>query len=193
MSKKQSHPLETAVQIFAPKEVGITLVPLSAIEESDNSFLWASCFLSFSTCGIGSAISLFASEYSHSPFIWLVAIFGVVFLIFSIIFFKRACSIRAKARAEATKDEGEDGSTKDAFATLNRIFNEELTDQTEGYSEKDLVKILRRRSAKSVGSDKPADTISLILELGGVFEKIENGKYVYPKNSLIQVFYSEFE
>ncbi len=99
MRDGQNSEISRAEKLLAPPEAYVTLIPLSAIKESDHTFFWAAFFMSIAACLFGCAASLYASSYEHVPFIVLVAGFGFLFLLFFAAFAARGLQIRKNARA----------------------------------------------------------------------------------------------
>ncbi len=108
MPNKQTFDIQQVDNLLAPPEGSITLMPLTAIKESDHAFFWGAFFLSIATCLFGCAASLYASAYDHPPFIILLAGFGLLYLIFFIAFTARGLQIRKQAQARESMKRASD-------------------------------------------------------------------------------------
>jgi hypothetical protein len=97
-SDQQTIDVATAVRLLAPREVGITLVPLSEVEEAESFAFWTTIFISVLTTIGGTLLGLLASGYSNAPVLYLLLFFGVVFLLISAAFGLKVRRIRLSAR-----------------------------------------------------------------------------------------------
>jgi len=102
MAKEESaHDIQTIVRLLAPKEVGIVLVPLSSVEETESTFFWTTVFLGIFTAILGAVISLFSSDYNNRAVITLLICFLCIFfgltVAFAIIGFQKRRLLRERS------------------------------------------------------------------------------------------------
>lgn len=107
MASGKPHDIQTVVNLIAPKEVGVTLVPLESLENVESSRFWASLFLSLFGTIFGAELSLLITAHSNTPVLWLLLVFSVIFLILFICFSVRAYRQNKKARQNAIQADSE--------------------------------------------------------------------------------------
>jgi hypothetical protein len=110
--------IDTLVSILTPKEIGVSLVPLQQLEETESSYFWTSVFLSFLSTLLGSIISLLATDYSNKPVLILLGIFSLIFGCLTGVFAYNSLNQRKKAR---------DNSTRKVKHYSNREINNSIT------------------------------------------------------------------
>jgi len=184
MNDKQSFDIKTAVKLLAPSEVGITLVPLTTIENSDHAFFWAAVFLSLSTCLLGSGISLFASEYPHVPLVILLLIFGVLFLVLFGAFSYRGHSVRKEARSQEmhttetvrkSNEELETEKDSSVFDEIQKRLDDAFGDQVPKTRE-EVFGIFANMSSGDVHVETLGKVIDTLLHNGWFEETEKNGR-----------------
>ncbi len=191
MKDNQALDISYVQNLLAPSEAAVTLLPLTAIKESDHAFFWGAFFLSIATCLFGCAVSLFASAYSHIPFIVLVAAFGLLFLLFFVVFAVRGLHIRRTARALERlmrprdivypKTSGEAGSRTNVSRiqeSISRAFGDGAARSWE-----EAIGILSAMSADEVDVGTLHQVLRALVDVGMFTEKESNGKKMLTFNS----------
>jgi uncharacterized protein YpmB len=104
--------INTIVKLYAPKEVGVTLVPLEKVELAESSWRWAQVFGGIFWTLLGALISLVAVKYENNPVTILLVIFVVIFCAMYAIFSQKGIKELRKAREAAVgTGSGEHGIT----------------------------------------------------------------------------------
>jgi len=103
----QNFDVRTGVRLYAPKEMGVTLVPLQDVEGAEFALFWSAVFLSFSSTGLGAWLSMLASGYDNKPVVYLIALFTLIFAALAVGFGLYGFKKRKNARALAQTPEGE--------------------------------------------------------------------------------------
>jgi hypothetical protein len=99
--------LKTILNILAPKEINVALVPLNQVNDIETSFFWSSIFLSISSTILGAILSLFTTDYNNDPVLYVLLLFFLIFLIFTISFSVKGFKQRMKARKGSLKRSSE--------------------------------------------------------------------------------------
>lgn len=187
MQEKQTLDINHVQNLLAPGEAAITLLPLSAIKESDHAFFWGAFFLSIATCLFGCAASLYASAYAHMPFIVLVAGFGLLFLIFFIVFAVRGLQIRKTARARERLKRPQDivypriTGSNSARTNVSRIHENIGRAFGDGAprSREEVIGMLSDLSADEVDVGTLHQVLNTLVEAGLFKETESNGKKMF--------------
>jgi hypothetical protein len=128
MPTPQSSSVSTLLKVYAPKEVGITLVPLQEVEQAEDSAMWSSFFLMILSLLLGTLLPLFLTDYKNTPVMWILGFVSLAFLILSVAFHCRTRSIRKKIRSAAVgpgttnSEDGEDDEEKKAIKGMMMMF-----------------------------------------------------------------------
>ena len=93
--------IQTLVKLYAPREVGVTLVPYQAVEKAEYLLFWACVFLGILTAFLGSLISLVVINYGNNAVVWLLAIVTFLLFVFFIAFAIRGFRERREVRLAA--------------------------------------------------------------------------------------------
>lgn len=112
-NERKSFDVQTIVQLYAPKVVGVTLVPIETIDKAEWLLFWASVFLSIFAAFLGALMSLIAIDYENIGVIIVLAICTFLLLVLCSVFAQRGFSERGKARSAAI------GSTKGNLDSAN--------------------------------------------------------------------------
>ena len=159
MSKKtsQKHDFETLINLLAPKELDIQLIPLEYVEKTEFLFYWCSIFLAITTSLFGSLVSLIAVGYINKPLIILLAVFMIIFLIifsiFSIKWFKSKKDHRELFKSVKTPDKIE--------LSDNSIMNNKFMSELRSLRLKELNEELKQTVKRQVFFDKSELPIEL--------------------------------
>ena len=103
-NKEPEFSLNPIVNILTPKEIRVSLVPLSQIEDIETSFFWSSIFLSIMTSIFGSLLSLWTTDFENTPVKTILLIFLIIFIILTGTFSFNAFIKRKNARKESSKN-----------------------------------------------------------------------------------------
>jgi len=191
MKDTQTLDINHVQNLLAPAEAAITLLPLSAIKESDHAFFWGAFFLSIATCLFGCAASLYASAYEHMPFIVLLAGFGLLFLIFFIVFAVRGLQIRKGARARERLKRPQDivyprmSGKSSARTNVHRIqenISRAFGDGTPR-SREEVIGMLSAMSADEVDVGTLHQVLNTLVEAGLFKETESNGQKMFTFQS----------
>ncbi|MCF8095566.1 MAG: hypothetical protein K9J79_09440 [Desulfobacteraceae bacterium] len=171
--------------LLTSPEQSVVLLPVSSIRESDHAFFWGAFFLAIATCLFGCAAALYATAYSHMPFIFMIEGFGTMFLIFFAAFVSRGLQIRRKSRAhERRRFSGEivysdkaDGRYAEGagFSMLQESINRELGDGAARTRE-EVIGILSRMSTEEVDVGTLNQVVNTLVESGMFTETESNGR-----------------
>lgn len=123
MSKGTKTDIGTIVKLFAPKEVGVTLIPLQDFENIEFLRFWSSIFFGVFTAFLGSVVSLLVTPYDNAPVLYVLGISTILFLLmfsaFSVKSF--AASKAAKNRALFSDDDGEEDGLEQAARAVKLL------------------------------------------------------------------------
>lgn len=192
MASKHGFNIREVENLLTSSEKSVVLLPVSAIRESDHAFFWGSFFLAIATCLFGCAAALYATSYSHMPFILMIEGFGAMFFIFFGAFITRGLQIRKKARAherrrfpqEVAYSEAADARYSEGagFSRLQKNIKREFGDGKPRTRE-EIIGVLSRMSTEDVDVGTLNQVVDTLLE-AGLFEEAESeGRRVLTFNS----------
>jgi len=191
MPNKQSLDIQQVDNLLAPSEQTITLLPLTAIKESDHAFFWGAFFLSIATCLFGCAASLYASAYEHLPFIILLLGFGLLYLVFFIAFALRGLQIRKHAHAREKMKRNSDmvypraADGRGARVNVSRIqdgITKAFGDGTARTRE-EVIGILSDLSTEEVDVGTLHQVLNSLVDAGAFSETESGGRTLLTYNS----------
>jgi hypothetical protein len=182
--KEKPFDINLVENLLSSSEGMITLLPVTAIKESDHAFFWCAFFLSIASCLFGCAVSLYASAYEHLPFIALLAIFGLLFLIFFLVFSVRGLQIRKRARTrQILKRPGEvayprSSSEGPAGRSISRMHDgiREAFGDGRPRSREEIIGTLSAMSTDEVDVGTLHQVLHTLVDVGLFSETEENGK-----------------
>lgn len=178
--------------LLTSPEPSVALLPISAIRESDHAFFWGAFFLAIATCLLGCAAALYATAYSHKPFIMMIQAFGAMFFIFFAIFIIRGLQIRRKSRAherrrfprEIVYPEAVDGRYGDGagFSRLQESISREFGDGNARTRE-EVVGVLSRMSTEEVDVGTLNQVVNTLVDAGLFTESESDGRKLLTYNT----------
>lgn len=192
MKSKQRFDLREAENLLTSPQQSVALLPVSAIRESDHAFFWSAFFLAIATCLFGCAAALYATSYSHMPFIFMIEAFGAMFFIFFGAFVTRGMQIRKKARAherrrlprEISYPESVDSRYSEGagFSRLQESISREFGDG-KARTKEEIIGIMSRMSTEDVDVGTLNQVVNALVD-AGVFEESESdGRKLLAYNS----------
>ncbi|MGM0452247.1 MAG: hypothetical protein ACQERN_03665 [Thermodesulfobacteriota bacterium] len=181
MANKRSLNLKRVKTLLSPSFSGITVVPVSAIKESDHAFFWGALYLSVATCLFGCAASLYAATYEHMPFILLVMVFGGLFLVLFTVFAFRGFHIRRKARAQERRIRPQEVAYQQSMAIADGNVGQDIQENIHRVlgdgmdrSREEVIGILSTMSNEEVDVGTLNQVVDTLVEVGMFTEK-DNG------------------
>ncbi|MFW6052589.1 MAG: hypothetical protein ACOC8I_01635 [Desulfosalsimonas sp.] len=187
MIGKKGFNLREVENLLTSGEPSVTLLPVSAIRESDHAFFWGAFFLAIATCLFGCATALYATAYSHMPFIMMIQAFGAIFFIFFAAFIIRGVQIRRKSHAherrrfskEIIYPEAVDGKYAEGagFSRLQESISKEFGDGAPRTRE-EVIGILSRMSTEDVDVGTLNQVVNALVEAGLFVESESDGRKV---------------
>ncbi|MFP4193371.1 MAG: hypothetical protein ACOCQI_02020 [Desulfosalsimonas sp.] len=191
MTGKEGFNIREVENLLTSSEPSVALLPVSAIREADHAFFWSAFFLAIATCLFGCAAALYATAYSHTPFIMMIQAFGAMFFIFFAAFVIRGLHIRRKSRAherrrfprEIVYPEALDGRYAEGagFSRLQESISREFGDGNPRTRE-EVVGIMSRMSTEDVDVGTLNQVINTLVEAGLFTESESDGRRLLTYN-----------
>ena len=193
-TEKTSH-VSTLLKLYAPKEVGITLVPLQDVEQAESSAFWSSIFLMILSLILGSLLPLLLTGYENTPVIWILGAAAILFFMLSATFIVMTFIVRKKAREAAIGPEKEDVSTdspelvatKGLLMTLYTL-NKHVFRGAPTLTKEQFIKRVPEMFSSPIDQAFAQQVYNDMIEIGSIetFESDTNVMYVRPSLAILE-------
>jgi len=162
VTNSQKFDVHTDVRLFAPKEMGVELVPLQDIEGAEFALFWAAVFLSVASSAFGAFISLITTNFQNQPVVYLLGIFCIVF--FALFMGFSASGLKKRKRARGHSQTPEAVSTmqeEKAASTRERLLNDSIA-----FYKLLKEKVFNESNTLSLSEFRNRTSVAIVLTLG---------------------------